>query len=143
VFVAAAAGFACAGGDGGESTATPTAVATAEFERVMVTITGGCDRPEPGRGWEVLGLVRVTDSEGRPVSAASVSGSAEGPAIGIAEATDETVDGEALLFFTATETGTYTIRVDEITGARALAYAIDEGSVREVEVEVGEGCVAP
>lgn len=132
------------GGDG-EPTAAPTGTpGTPEEVSVVVSMTTGCDRPQPEQGTELLALVTVMLPDGRPVIAAQVEGSATGPDVLQATASDATFsNGEALLLFLVGELGSYTITVDGVTMPTGAAAILDPSSELEATYEVGEVCEAP
>ena len=117
---------------------------TVEANFVVVSMTTGCDRPEPERGTEALALVNVTFRDGSAVIGAPVEGDIVGPDVVSGPASDlTTVEGEALLLFAVGELGEYTVTVEEITLPWGAPAVFDASSVLSATFEVGEVCTPP
>jgi len=137
--------LASCGGDDATPALLPTATPDVADEGVVVVaVSGGCDRPQPELGTELLARVRVTYPDGSPVAGAQVDGEAEGPAVGQNTATDETyLDGEALLLFPVAEFGSYTMAVVRITLPDGRPAVFDPSSMLTTAHDIGETCVRP
>jgi hypothetical protein len=133
---------ACHNNDGAPP--APAASPTAGRPTVLVSMTAGCDRPQPERGTEALALVRVTSPDGTPVVDARVEGRAEGPTVVLDTAEDATfVNGEALLLFTVDQDGPVTMTVTRITLPTGDAATFHPSSTLTTTYDIGEVCTPP
>lgn len=130
-------------------TAPPPAGATPTSQpaggEVLVESSGECEHTQPGVESETRDKVKVTDATtNAPVSGATVSGEAQGPALINNTATAVTdANGEGKLVFRITAFGDYTMSVQKVTLANGTEAFVVSDSVTQVTQSVGQVCTPP